>query len=66
MDQWGAFLFFVAWCLVALIYSYIMVPETSGRALENIDELFEHPWYMIRRFASPKSMGADSSVEGNR
>lgn len=51
MDQWGAFLFFVGWCTIALVYSYISVPETSGRALENMDELFEQPWYKMRQTA---------------
>jgi hypothetical protein len=52
MDQWGAFVFFVGWCGIALIYAYIMVPETAGRALENMDALFENPWYMMRRLLS--------------
>jgi hypothetical protein len=51
MNQWGAFVFFVAWCIIALIYAYIMVPETAGRALENMDALFENPWYMMRKVA---------------
>lgn len=51
MNQWGAFVFFAAWCLVALIYVYISVPETAGRKLENIDELFQHPWYKMRKYA---------------
>jgi hypothetical protein len=51
MDQWGAFLFFAGWCLIALVYCFIMVPETAGRSLENIDALFEHPWYLIRKYA---------------
>lgn len=53
MHQWGAFVFFVAWCVIAIIYSYIMVPETAGRALENMDALFENPWYMMRKVAAP-------------
>lgn len=51
MNQWGTFLFFVGWCMIALVYSYISVPETAGRALENMDELFEQPWYKMRRTA---------------
>lgn len=31
-----------------------MVPETAGKALENIDELFQHPWYMMRKQATVK------------
>lgn len=51
MGQWGAFLFFAGWCMIALVYSYISVPETSGRALENMDELFEQPWYKMKQTA---------------
>ena len=54
MGKWGAFAFFAVWCLIALVYCFIMVPETAGRALENIDALFEHPWYMMRKYAYVK------------
>lgn len=37
--------------MIALVYSYISVPETSGRALENMDELFKQPWYNMRQTA---------------
>lgn len=63
MNQWGAFVFFVAWCIIALIYSYIMVPETAGRALENINELFEHPWYMMRKHAVAATGEGKGDVE---
>lgn len=62
MNQWGAFVFFVAWCVIALAYAFIMVPETAGRALENIDTLFEHPWYMMRKFAYAKDPVDDKNV----
>ena len=51
MDRWGAFIFFAAWCFVALIYVFLMVPETSGRTLESMDKLFEHRWYEMRKYA---------------
>ena len=60
MDVWGTFLFFAMCCLIALVYCFIMVPETAGRALENIDNLFQHPWYLMRKFAYEK----DSDEEG--
>ncbi|KAI1387021.1 general substrate transporter [Hypoxylon trugodes] len=55
MDKWGAFIFFAAWCLIALVYCFIMVPETSGRTLESMDRLFEHRWYEMRKYAYEKS-----------
>ncbi|KAM0754003.1 putative transporter [Meredithblackwellia eburnea MCA 4105] len=53
MAGWGAFVFFAAWCLIALIYGYIMVPETSGRSLESMNRLFDLKWYEIRKNAYP-------------
>ncbi|SCV50316.1 related to quinate transport protein [Fusarium fujikuroi] len=46
--NWGAFIFFAGWCLVALIYVFFAVPETAGLPLEHIDALFECPWWQIR------------------
>jgi hypothetical protein len=51
MGTYGAFFFFAAWCLVAWIYSFIMIPETSGRTLESMDKLFEYKWYEMRKNA---------------
>ncbi|KAH6677800.1 general substrate transporter [Plectosphaerella plurivora] len=45
MDSWGAFIFFAAWCAVALLYVFLSVPETAGLAVEHIDALFEGPWW---------------------
>lgn len=44
-DNWGAFIFFAAWCFVALIYAFLMVPETAGLSVEEVDELFKGPWF---------------------
>lgn len=44
-DNWGAFIFFAAWCFVSLLYVYVMVPETAGHDLEKLDELFQGPWW---------------------
>ncbi|KAI1360228.1 putative sugar transporter [Xylaria arbuscula] len=44
-NNWGAFIFFAAWCFLALIYTFCVVPETAGVPLEKLDELFEGPWW---------------------
>ncbi|KAJ9657269.1 hypothetical protein H2198_004392 [Neophaeococcomyces mojaviensis] len=54
MNQWGAFLFFVAWCIVALLYTFFFVPETSGMSLEQMDLIFDQPFYKMRH-AIPRS-----------
>lgn len=63
MATWGAFLFFAVWCLIALVYSYVVVPETAGKALENIDELFERPWYLMRKNAVVETLAVVKDVD---
>jgi hypothetical protein len=48
-DNWGAFLFFAGWCLIALIYVYLLVPETAGLTIEEIDEIFKGPWFSAHK-----------------
>ncbi|GJN72458.1 hypothetical protein PCL_03239 [Purpureocillium lilacinum] len=47
--QWGAFLFFAAWCAVAILYTYLMIPEVSGLTVEEIEEMFKGPWFNAYR-----------------
>lgn len=44
-NNWGAFIFFASWCFIALIYVYLMVPETAGLSVEEIDDIFKGPWF---------------------
>ncbi|KAL6406878.1 hypothetical protein AUP68_09688 [Ilyonectria robusta] len=37
---WGTYLFFGVFCVAAAIFSFFLVPETSGKSLEQISELF--------------------------
>lgn len=38
--SYGAFIFFGCVTTVAIVYVYFLVPETKGRTLEEMDELF--------------------------
>lgn len=38
--QFGAFIFFGAITTIGALYVYFLVPETKGRTLEEMDELF--------------------------
>ena len=49
MDNWGAFIFFAGWCFISLIYVFLMVPETAGYSLEELDRIFEGSWFMAFR-----------------
>ncbi|KAJ4193825.1 hypothetical protein NW759_016553 [Fusarium solani] len=48
MDVWGAFMFFVGWCVIALVYTFFFVPETSGLSLDDMDIIFSRPIYKMR------------------
>ncbi|EKG19858.1 Sugar/inositol transporter [Macrophomina phaseolina MS6] len=36
----GTYVFFGAWCYVAAVWAYFLVPETKGKTLEEMDEVF--------------------------
>ncbi|KAI5460216.1 general substrate transporter [Mariannaea sp. PMI_226] len=38
--QWGTYIFFAAFCLLALVFTYFFVPETRGKTLEDMDVVF--------------------------
>ena len=63
MDNWGAFIFFAGWCFVSLIYVFLMVPETAGYSLEELDQIFEGSWFMA--FRSKQSLQA-GIIEGQK
>lgn len=37
---WGTFLFFGLFCVAAAVFSFLFVPETSGKSLEQIAVVF--------------------------
>ncbi|POR36844.1 Uncharacterized protein TPAR_02970 [Tolypocladium paradoxum] len=38
---YGTYVFFCVFCLFSLIWSYFVVPETNGRTLEQMDDVFK-------------------------
>ncbi len=38
--KWGTYIFFAAFCLLALGFTYFFVPETRGKTLEDMDLVF--------------------------
>ena len=42
---------------------YFFVPETAGRSLEAMDELFSLPWYLIGRKGNQLTKGHGSVAE---
>lgn len=61
-DNWGAFIFFAAWCAGGLVYVYLLVPEIAGLSVEEIDEIFRGSWLVKRRAHGTRS--TDSVLEG--
>lgn len=58
-DNWGAFIFFAAWCSISLVYVYVLVPETAGHDLEKLDELFQGPWWSTASRSKKKTQRND-------
>jgi len=46
----GTFWLFSAITVVGGFWAWFTIPETAGRSLEAIDELFKLPWYKIGRY----------------
>lgn len=53
-NNWGAFIFFASWCFIAIIYTFLMIPETRSLSVEELDELFKGPWCNAHRVSSRK------------
>ncbi|KAJ5214942.1 hypothetical protein N7468_010621 [Penicillium chermesinum] len=60
-NNWGAFIFFAAWCFVALLYVYLIVPEISGLSVQEIDSLFKGPW--LKGYGRVRSASGLEGVE---
>ncbi|RAK80805.1 putative transporter [Aspergillus fijiensis CBS 313.89] len=60
--QWGAFVFFACVCLVSLVYVYFAMPDTTGRSLEELDGLFQRPWYTVYQVAYKSVQGAEGEM----
>lgn len=53
LHQWGAFVLFIGFCVLALLYTYFMVPETAGMSLEEINRIFERPLFLLAQPLEP-------------
>lgn len=63
-NNWGAFVFFAAWCAGALLYVYLLVPEIAGLSVEEIDRIFKGPWLANSRQFKPRESSSLSILEG--
>ncbi|KAJ4264199.1 hypothetical protein NW762_005393 [Fusarium torreyae] len=70
MNVWGAFMFFVGWCVIALAYTFFFVPETSGLSLDDMNVIFSRPMYKMRQPLPSSATGVEvlgekEDVSGN-
>ncbi|KAJ5229865.1 hypothetical protein N7489_010573 [Penicillium chrysogenum] len=61
-NNWGAFIFFAAWCAAALLYVYLLVPEIAGLSVEEIERVFSGPWRLFGRQSTFRD--TSSVIEG--
>lgn len=38
---YGTFVFFAAFCALAAVFSYFLIPETANKTLEQLNEIFD-------------------------
>jgi hypothetical protein len=67
MTYGGTMLFFSCVTAIGLVWVWFFLPETSGKSLESLDEMFKLPWYLIGRKGAEltKGMGGVSEVLDN-
>ena len=59
----GTFWFFAAVTLLGLVWAWFFLPETAGKSLESMDELFSLPWYLIGRKGARMTEGHGGAIE---
>ena len=59
----GTFWFFSVITLLGLGFVWFFLPETAGKSLEGMDELFNLPWHIIGRKGAALTAGKGSVAE---
>jgi hypothetical protein len=55
----GTFWLFTAITVIGGVWAWFFIPETSGRSLEGMDNLFKLRWWQIGRFGEKDAQGHD-------
>ena len=63
MTTGGTMFFFSAVTALGLVWVWFAVPETGGRSLEAIDEIFEQKWWVIGRKGADLAKGVGGVAE---
>ncbi|KAI9301483.1 general substrate transporter [Cunninghamella echinulata] len=65
--QYGTYFFFGTMCLVMGVFVYLFVPETRGKSLEEINQLFNGNHYLVYKSHSIpyQKVQTNEEIEGN-
>ncbi|KAF9734577.1 hypothetical protein PMIN06_001271 [Paraphaeosphaeria minitans] len=63
MTHGGTMLFFSIVTAIGLAWVWFFLPETTGKSLEAMDELFNLPWYLIGRKGAQMTKGTGGMSE---
>ena len=63
MTTGGTMMFFSCVTAIGLGWVWFFLPETSGRSLEALDEMFNLPWYLIGRKGAALTAGSGGLSE---
>ena len=63
MTTGGTMMFFSCVTAVGLVWVWFFLPETTGKSLESLDEMFNLPWYLIGRKGAQLTRGSGGLSE---
>ncbi|KAF2828033.1 MFS quinate transporter-like protein [Ophiobolus disseminans] len=63
MTTGGTMMFFSCVTAIGLVWVYFFLPETSGKSLESMDEMFNLPWHLIGRKGAQLTRGTGGMSE---
>ncbi|CBX99567.1 hypothetical protein IAQ61_005175 [Plenodomus lingam] len=63
MTTGGTMMFFSCVTTIGLMWVYFFLPETTGKSLESLDEMFNLPWHVIGRKGAALTRGTGGMSE---
>ncbi|KAF1844167.1 general substrate transporter [Cucurbitaria berberidis CBS 394.84] len=63
MTHGGTMMFFSCVTAIGLVWVYFFLPETTGKSLEAMDEMFSLPWHLIGRKGAELTRGSGGISE---
>ncbi|GFY43018.1 proton myo-inositol cotransporter [Trichonephila inaurata madagascariensis] len=64
ITKYGAFYLYMGFAVAGFIFLFLMLPETKGVSLEDVEDLFAHPWWRdATTSAEKKTVQCQTAVE---